>query len=207
LLTTMSTTGYIVFFVLVLYFVFKMGMKGKQQRVFAFLLAGGILALALLVFNKADFLGEKISKELSVSETLTEDDADPSRTGSIIFDLPYILSHPLFGNGMMPETRFRFHLGFFTEEQLNGFGNGFTGCIATMGIVFMLAYLLAIGWNRTLRAKWFIILMVVLLLQGEYYLNYPFFMMFPFIVFGPPLPQKAHRLKFKLVWNRKESAE
>lgn len=204
LLTTMSTTGYIVFFLFVLYFIFKIGMKGRQ-RTYAFLLAGGILILALLVFNKADFLGQKISKELTASEKLTEDDADPSRTGSIIFDLPYIASHPLFGNGMMPETRFRFHLGFFTEEQLNGFGNGFSGCIATMGILFMLAYLLAIGLNRTLRAKWFVILLVILLLQGEYYLNYPFFMLFPFLAFGPE-QEKPHRFKIKLVWNRKEAA-
>ena len=204
LLTTMSTTGYIVFFLFVLYFIFKIGMKGRQ-RTYAFLLAGGILVLALLVFNKADFLGEKINKELAASEKLTEDDADPSRSGSIIFDLPYIASHPLFGNGMMPETRFRFHLGFFTEEQLNGFGNGFSGCIATMGILFMLAYLLAIGLNRTLRAKWFVIVLVILLLQGEYYLNYPFFMLFPFLAFGP-VREKPHRLKIKLVWNRQEAA-
>lgn len=204
LITTMSTTGYIVFFLLVLYFIFKTGIKGNQ-RIYSFLLAGGILVLALLVFNKVDFLGEKISKELSVSETLTEADADPSRTGSIIFDLPYILSHPLFGNGMLPETRFRYHLGLFTEEQLSGFGNGFSGCIATMGGLFMLAYLLAIGFNRTLRAKWFLILMVVLLLQGEYFLNYPFFLMFPFLDYGLPPRERSRRFKIKLAWNREET--
>lgn len=205
LLTTMSTTGYIVFFLFVFYYIFETGMNGKRQWAFSLLLAVGLLVLAFLVFKNADFLGEKISKELTASEQLTKEDADPSRTGSIIFDLPYILSHPLFGNGVMPETRLRFHLDYFTEEQLNGFGNGFSGCIATMGILFMLAYLLSIGLNKTLRAKWFVILLVVLLLQGEYFLNYPFFMLFPFLAFGPA-QEKPHRLKFKLVWNRKDAA-
>ena len=201
LLTTMSTTGYILFFIFLLYVIFKLRIFGRS-KVYAFLLAGIVIVLGIVVFNRAEFLGEKISKELSVSETLTENDVDPSRSGSIVFDMQYILSHPLFGNGMMPETRFRYHLGLFTEEQLSGFGNGFSGSIAAMGLLFMLAYLVSIGMNRRLRTKWFVILSVILLLQGEYFLNYPFFLAFPFIHFGEMLPAKARSKKIKLVWNR-----
>lgn len=204
LLTTMSTTGYILFFVFLLYVIFKLRVFGRSKA-YAFLLAGAVIVLGIVVFNRVDFLGEKIRKELSVSETLTENDADPSRTGSIIFDLQYILSNPLFGNGMMPETRFRYHLGLYTEEQLSGFGNGFSGSIASMGLLFMLAYLISIGLNRSLRAKWFVILTVILLLQGEYFLNYPFFLAFPFIHFGERLHAKARSKKVKLVWDRTAS--
>ena len=201
LLTTMSTTGYILFFIFLLYIIFKLKIIG-QSRVYVYLLAGIVIVLGIVVFNQADFLGEKIRNELSVSETLTDNDVDPSRSGSIIFDMQYILSHPLFGNGMMPETRFRYHLGLFTEEQLSGFGNGFSGSVASMGILFMLAYLISIGRNRRLRAKWFVILAVILLLQGEYFLNYPLFLAFPFIHFGEQLPAKSGTKRIKLVWDR-----
>ena len=201
LLTTMSTTGYIVFFIFLLYVIFRLRISGRS-RIYAWLLAGTVVVAGIVFFNRADFMGSKISEELSLSETLTDNDVDPSRSGSVIFDMQYILSHPLFGNGMMPETRFRYHLGLFTEEQLSGFGNGFSGSVASMGLLFMLAYLISIGRNRRLRAKWFVILAVILLLQGEYFLNYPLFLAFPFIHFGERLPAKAGTKRIKLVWDR-----
>ncbi len=206
LLTTTSTTGYITYALLLLYFIIQWGRQQKRS-VYAWLAAGVVFAGAVFAYLNVDFLGKKIRKEFQIAEMLTEEDQiNVSRAGSFVFDLQYISSHPLFGNGLAGATRFRYHLGTFDEEDLNGFSNGFSGCIASMGLLFMIAYLLAIGLNHTLRTKWVVILLVILLLQGEYFLNYPFFLMFPFIHFGSPIPDRwQKKVKKRLVWNRKHS--
>ena len=206
LLTTMSTTGYIVFALFAIYMLVRLS-SGRFGILIAISSSVVLLFVFIYLFNNISFLGEKIEKELTITERITEEDADPSRSGSIIFDLQYIVSSPIFGNGLSNDTRFRFHLGTYDEDQLDGFGNGFSGAIASMGALFMLAYLLSIGLNRTLHAKWVIIVLVILLLQGEYYLNYPFFLMFPFIKYGPEKSLRGKMRRIKFVWNSKKSAE
>lgn len=206
LLTSMSTTGYIVYAVFVLYIVLSSGAK-KVGKIAALASTALILFAFVGLFNRIDFLGEKIEKELDITSTLTEEDADPSRSGSMLFDSQYIITHPIFGNGLAQETRFRFHTDLLMQDKLNGLGNGFSGSIASMGLLFMIAYLLSIGLNRTLREKWILIIMVILLLQGEYFLNFPLFMMFPFIIYGPEAPHKLRKRIIRLVWNAKKTIE
>ena len=200
LLTTASTTGYITFAVLLLFVILKWGAKGYAKYL-VYLIAVLLIVGSVIAFNKLEFLGQKIQRELLLTERQTDSDVNLSRSGSIIFDMQYIISHPVFGNGLSGLTRFRFHLGVYDEEDLEGFGNGFSGCIASMGLLFMLTYLISIGLNKTLGAKWMVILIVILLLQGEYYLNYPWFMMFPFIQFGKEREKKPRR-KLKIVWSK-----
>ncbi len=202
LLSTTSTTGYITYALLMMFFIFQWGLKGKH-RIFAFLAAGMIVAGTAFAFTHFDFLGQKLRKEMMATENQKDSDVNFSRMGSLIFDMQYILSHPVFGNGLAGVTRFRYHLGTYDEEDLSGFGNGFSGCIASMGLLFMLAYLVSIGANGTLRARWVVILLIILLLQGEYFLNYPFYLMFPFIQYGPHLPKKKKKYKLKLRWHKK----
>lgn len=83
-----------------------------------------------------------------------------------------------------------------------GFGNGFTGSIASMGLLFMLAFIIGIYFNLTLKRKWGVILSVILLLQGEYFLNYPLVMILPFVDFGSKTVNAKY--KFKLIWRKKE---
>lgn len=201
LLTTTSTTGYLTYTFLLLCFI----LKGSKNKLYAYLIVGVVAAASVLAFTKLDFLGEKIQKEFRATEGQKEEDINFSRFGSIIFDMQYILSKPVFGNGLANQTRFRFHLDLYDEEDLSAFGNGFTGSIASMGLLFMVAYLLAIGLNRTVNARWIVILTLILLLQGEYFLNYPFFMAFPFIHFGENREAKGrkHR-RIKLIWKSLE---
>lgn len=204
LLTTTSTTGYIAFAVLLFFFILRWNAKGKG-KIYAHVAATLLVILAVLAFFKVDFLGQKIQRELQMTERQTDADVNVSRSGSILFDIQYIVTHPVFGNGLSDNTRFRYHIGTYDKEDLEGFGNGFSGCIASMGLLFMLVYLISIGRNRTLRSKGMVILLVILLLQGEYFLNYPWFMMFPFIQFGKEAitPRKKHNA-IKLVWNKTE---
>ena len=196
LLTTTSTTGYITYALLMVFFILQWGSKSRY-RIYIYLVAGLVIVGAVFAFTNIDFLGDKLKKEMTVAEKQKESDVNFSRIGSLVFDMQYIVSHPLFGNGLSGLTRFRYHLGVYDEEDLSGFGNGFSGCIATMGVLFMLAYLISIGTNQTLRRWWIVILMIILLLQGEYFLSYPFFMMFPFIRYGPPKEVRRKRLAIK----------
>lgn len=197
LLTTTSTTGYVTYLFLLLCYI----LKGSKNKLYAFLIIGFVAAASVFAFMKLDFLGQKIQKEFRATEGQKEEDINFSRFGSIIFDMQYILSNPVFGNGLANQTRFRYHLDMYDEEDLSAFSNGFTGSIASLGLLFMIAYLLAIGLNRTLEAKWIVILTLVLLLQGEYFLSYPFFMAFPFIHFGKKdITQGKKRRRIKLAW-------
>ena len=206
LVTTLSTTGYITFFLLILYYTIRWGID-RKKRLLSYALITVFVLAGVIAFTQLDFLGRKIQKELRSTENLTEVDVSDSRSGSLMFDLPYIMSSPVFGNGLALSTRLRFHLGVYEEEDLDGFSNGFSGCIASMGLLFMLAYLIAIGLNPTLRAKWLIILFVILLLQGEYFLNYPLFMLFPFVCYGPPMSKRSKRKRLKIIWHKKASDE
>ena len=71
-----------------------------------------------------------------------------------------------------------------------------------MGLLFMLAFIIGIYFNPTLKRKWGVILSVILLLQGEYFLNYPLFMILPFVDFGSKTVNEKH--KFKFIWRKKE---
>ena len=201
LLTTLSTTGYIVLALLIVYFATKYIRRKKLAIVISFFL----LIAFVSVFTQLDFLGAKIQDQIENAETINDLTLNYSRIGSVLFDAEYIAANPLFGNGLDNSTRFRFHTSIFDNDQLSGFGNGFTGCVASMGLIFMIAYLLSIFNNPSLRSRWIVLLVVILLLQGEYFLNYPFFMLFPFVDFGSVKREKINRIKF--VWKRAESHE
>jgi len=179
LITTQSTTGILGYGILILFYLLQT-VKNK----FALSIVLGILAVFfLIIYSHVDFLGGKINKELEQTAELSAEDAAHSRTGSIIFDLQYIKAKPLFGNGFDATTRYRFHLDYFDYEDLVGFGNGFSGYLATMGFVFFMFFFYKIYKNPYLQRKIPLIIMVVLLLQGEQFLNFPAFMMLPFAHF------------------------
>ena len=139
------------------------------------------IPLAIYAYFNLEFLNDKISDELERTSEMTAQDINFSRTGSMIFDWHYIRKHPIIGNGLVMSTRYADHLGYYDADDLDAFSNGFTGNIACLGITFMLAYLATIYRNRTIYFRKIVILIVVLLLQGEYFLNYPMFMTLPFI--------------------------
>lgn len=175
LTTTFSTTCYLILGVLVLLF-FRHRVKNKIALVFISVLA---IAGFLFIMNSLDFMGDKISGQYANAVDMQEGDYASSRFGAMVMDYYYIKLHPIFGNGLLNETRFSMH------QHIDNFGtgNGFSGEIAYFGIPFMLFYLLSIYRNPTLREKWGLLLVVVLQLQGEYFMNFPMFFVLPFVVF------------------------
>lgn len=180
LLSTLSTTGYVCFGLIMLFYVME---SNVSKPIKMFLLAITV-AMAAFAFMSLDFLGEKVTEQFQNASELTADSNEHSRFGSIIIDWFYIQLHPLFGNGFSLSTRYAYHLQFYDEESLLGFGNGFTGIIGTLGIPFMLYYLYSYYRNKTLTRWLFMLVFVILALQGEQYMNYPLFLMLPFVNYG-----------------------
>ena len=195
LLTTTSTTGYIAFTILIFYYV----LKTTKNKIYAVLTGTLLLFGVIVAFTNLDFLGEKIQKEVLDAVELDDTSVSISRFGSMIADAQYIASHPLFGNGLEASTRFRFHSDFYSDEALAAFSNGFSGVIASMGALFFLVFAISILCNRTLDSRWMLLFMVILLLQGEYFLNYPFFMLFPFLDYGSE--RVGPKKKIRFIWN------
>lgn len=177
LISTFSTTGYIIFVILVFFF-----MNNRIKNKIGFYIVSAIvLAGSLYLFNNLSFMGEKIQSEYETAIAMDQFDVNFSRFGAFLFDLQYIQMHPFFGNGLLNETRFSQHIAF--ADNLNAFGNGFSGEIAYFGIPFMLIYLISVYRNPSLKQKWRLLILIVLLLQGEYFMNYPMYFIFPFVTF------------------------
>lgn len=177
LLTTFSTTGYIIFSVLLLFF-----LNDRIKNKIVLWGTGAVVFVGLFyIFNTVGFLGNKILSEYNDAVVMDQYDVNFSRFGAFMFDLQYIRMHPIFGNGLLKETRFSQHIAF--ADNLNAFGNGFSGEIAYFGIPFMLIYLISVYRNPSLKQKWRLLILIVLLLQGEYFMNYPMYFIFPFVTF------------------------
>jgi len=175
LLSTFSTTGYIAFAVIMLYYV-----AIKLRNKFARILLVPVLLMALLyAYTSLDFLGEKIDKQI---ERATSGNVTVDRLGSAILDWHYIKKNPITGNGLADITRYEDHLMY--KELIGGFSNGFTDVVAKFGIIFIIVYFVLIYKNLPFRPmdKLFFCCMIVLLLQGEYFMDYPLFAALPFIV-------------------------
>ena len=177
LVSTFSTTGYILFAVLMLVFFIEKKINPLILSVVIAILAIG----AWWAFNSIEFLGEKIRTEYEYAMEMDEDEIYFSRMGSLVFDMQYIKMHPVFGNGLIDETRYVNHISY--AENLHGFGNGFSGEIAYFGIPFMLFFLFMVYRNPTLERKWLLLFCIVILLQGEYFMNYPLYFVFPVVGF------------------------
>ena len=179
LVSTFSTTGFIIMSVTMIVF---LNDRIKNKVIFAFLATLAIAGI-IYAFNSLDFLGDKIQNEYENAIKMDQYDVSFNRMGALMFDLNYIKMHPMFGNGLLNETRFSQHISF--AENLMAFGNGFSGEIAYFGIPFMLIFLFSIYKNPTLSKKkrWPLLVLFILQLQGEYFMNYPLFLVFPFVYF------------------------
>jgi len=173
-LTTMSTTGFIVMCVIInIYFYQNFGIA----RIV-------IMPLSLLIvyfaYNNLDFMQEKIVNQYEESHELGKGDISNTRFGSWKMDLQYIKSMPLTGNGLDSKTRFRFH-PWITKDI--GHGNGMSNMLVCWGIPFFLFWLFSVykslkTISRSVFTSVSLLIIILLLLQGEQFLNYPLFLLF-----------------------------
>ena len=139
------------------------------------------------IFTKADFLSNKIQHQYETSLELgIGEEFKPDRFGQVMFDIYYIKKHPIIGNGLSTKTRFADHQDLVLDSENSGIlnsGNGFSGFIGSMGLLSIIVYFIVLFriLPFTKPDKVFFIISIILLLQGEYFLNYPFLLAIPFI--------------------------
>jgi hypothetical protein len=184
LLTTKSTVGYIAYAVVLCLEVMARERPGGRAKLFGYLGAGFVLAFFCALAANLEFIAPKIENSIMVVTAQTEGwQAD--RIGSVLFDLDYIAARPLTGWGMRNETRLALNPEL-TEDEANGRGNGMSNFAATFGVVALVVWLVSSYKTLLLlspQRKMLValgLLVLVISLNGECFLNYPLFLMFFF---------------------------
>ena len=176
LLTTFSTSGYLVLFgVIIATLIFEVGKK------YHVLIIPVLLIMSLILYNvfvSVDFLGQKIEHQYSNIYERSPNEFSPDRFGALYFDLHYIEKNPITGNGLHSSTRYADHPWLIGQNL--GHGNGFSNFIASMGILSIIFYIYFL-LKFNLYHPWIFLLGVLALLQGEQLMNYPLFLSLPFI--------------------------
>lgn len=198
LISTQSTTGYIVGFAIALLYFMQ-----QQNYIFSVIFLSALLSLGIFIYQKTDFLKGKIESQLQNASEQNIGEFSNSRFGSIIFDWHYIKKHPIIGNGFDIKTRYEDHQYMFigAKGDVIGSGNGFSNYLAAMGIFFIIAYFYFLYKAIALYGRWFsfFILFVVLLnLQGEQWFNYPLYLGLPFIIYFKKQINKSQIPKYPI---------
>jgi hypothetical protein len=177
LITTQSTTGYIVFFFIGCYFLIVF----VKDRTVPIIILPVLLVIAILVYSNAGFLQDKLEHQSETTLTLEEGEFSNNRFGSFIFDMNYIKKHPLVGNGFSETTRYADNPELIRVIQMGGDignGNGLSNYMASLGIPFMVCYLfLTFTALLTIDQKAAVLVTLVILLSliSEQWLAYPIF--------------------------------
>jgi hypothetical protein len=175
LLTTMSTTGYILAFIVFL----SSNLLKKKLKIKYVVLSILLIIVSLYVFNNTAFLGDKFENQTATAIS-SDGEFNSTRLGSLLFDWYYIKKHPLIGNGIHEKTKYADHPWLQDTEYEIGNGNGFSQFVSSYGVVFVLlfCYLLFKKINLTYNHKIFSFVFVfifLLNLNGEPLMTYPFY--------------------------------
>lgn len=174
LLTTLSTTGFLVLALILLIYIVQNYKFGK------FILIPVIAVGGYFAYNNLEILGEKLEDQYNEAAEMDKSDVSNTRFGALNMDLQYIEDKPFTGNGLDKRTRYRFHP--WVDDGI-GHGNGMSNFIVYWGIPFFLFWLICvfrfayISTASVSTAVWFTVIMI-LILQGEQFLNYPLFLLF-----------------------------
>lgn len=188
LLTTFSTTGYVVLFLIALYKI----LAGRSSGALKVPLLLTVLTVAAFTYVEADFLGQKIAEQ--VANTATQEDFTPDRFGALLFDLHYIEKSPWIGNGFHESTRFADHPWLHGEPL--GHGNGlsnFTACLGFIGLAVYFGGLATCGLVRSSLDRSALAVLVAVLAFGEQFLLFPLFLGLPFLTAAAPAPPRRRR--------------
>lgn len=194
-LTTLSTTGYIVYTLQLLlhYNWTATTRKVMINRIFKFSIIFTLVILgSYYAYNKLPFLKAKIQFQ-SQRVDMRQGQWYAQRLGSIVFDWDYIKRRPLTGWGIHVKTRYFLNPGMASS---GGMGNGFSDFTAKFGVIGMLTWLAAvfIGFRRMSKMKIlpgiFVCILLILELQGECFLGYSLFLGLAFLTPSAPNARK-----------------
>lgn len=179
LLTTVSTTGFIAFgIILVMFSIHNYGLANIVVLPVFLIIIG-------IAYFKLDFLKDKVESQFQDAVEMSDRDISAARMGALKMDIQYMKSQPFTGNGFHIRTRYRLH-PWITEDPLQG--NGMSNIMAVWGIPFFVIWLICLSvfaWKTSLSTvtTGATVFIIVLILQGEQYINYPLFLSFFYMPF------------------------
>jgi hypothetical protein len=139
ILTTLSTTTYLALFFVVLGYLKNYII---QRPVISLLLLLSIVGISFVLYNKLDFLNEKINQQLVEKDSKTP---GASRFSSLGADLRLLSEHPLIGTGRSVEMRFGKDF-YNVDARMKHRNNGIGVLLSTYGILFFF-FFLYLNWR------------------------------------------------------------
>lgn len=176
LLSTKSTAAYLtlaVFISLILLSSEKISILSKIMMISSF-----VLVMIFYVWN-LDFIGEKLLVQFEQAKDIQKGDVSWDRMGAMRVDMYNIARHPLIGNGFSEVSKYG-----ILAEYMQGAGNGLSSATNMLGIPCILLYFIGIFYNFhgfKKAHRYVLIVIVVMLLFNEAFLNYPLFWSMLFI--------------------------
>lgn len=174
LLSSQSTTGYLVYSILIF------AHFASNYNILKFIIGPIIIITFSYIYSNTMFLKEKIDSQFEDAVIQEKNELSNTRMGSLIMDWQYINSSPIIGNSLHEKNRWRFHP--WIKEDI-GNGNGMSNFIVWWGIPFFLFWLYRFYHLVKLRTgtifiSSILLCMILALMQGEQFLNFPIFMLF-----------------------------
>ena len=147
LITTLSTTGFIAFSILMITLLL---LSGKFKLPFKFFLTALCVGVFFIFYINTTFLEEKITTEYASRQDAIYDKGGDSRIASAILDLNEVTEKPeyfIFGKGSDKRTR----IGTRDKEVLRN--NGFTALLVQRGVLFLFLYIFGIYYTFYMLCK------------------------------------------------------
>ena len=190
LLTTMSTAGYALLPLCLLFHVRDLPLTRKQVPI----LLGFALLVAIfsVVAYRLDFVGGEMKEHLD-EIAYRETGWETQRFGSFVYNLEYIKQRPFFGWGLNYNTRFMDSSGVAPKVTANGLAD----FAAVFGLVGLLTALTAIWWgmHQFVGRKWMLsilfLLFVVMELNGDRLLQFSTYLG---LMFLEPMPKNRYSI-------------
>jgi O-antigen ligase len=201
LLSTFSTTGYVA---LPVAFLLNFDWKGANRErntsvaLGIFIIAPLIVLSSLYAFSELDILGVKIREQITAVQR-HEPGYHINRIGTLVYDWNYVSKRPFTGWGLNNKTRY----ALTPWAADDAFGNGMADFIVKFGLIGFGIFLLGIarGANHISgKSRGYVlgfVASILILLQGEPFLNFPFFLGLMFM--GHASVRGQRKLKVRLV--------
>lgn len=190
LLTTMSTAGYVLLPLCLLFHVRDLSLTRRQlPKLLGFAL---VVAIFCVIAYQLHFVGGKIKKHFD-SIAYREPGWEKARFGSLVYDLEYIRKRPFFGWGPNHKTRHMLSSGVGIFGQGNGLSDftvkfGLVGLVTVLTCVWIGAYQLT---KRNWKISTLFVIFVVMTLNGEWLLNFSVYLG---LMFLERMPKNRHSI-------------
>ena len=194
LLTTLSTTNYIAFFIFILIYLIFI-----QKKINSLIFVLPLAAIFITLFFEISFLQDKINSQVNNINEYYYSGKIGNRFVSAAVDIQYFLKYPIWGKGRS-EISNKLHSRF--EDYRT---NGLATYLADFGLIFFLFYFfcmyLSISrfcsiYNLSKYLSFALLFILLLIGFSEEYYNFPFF--YALTMFHLAIPSQLIRyLKFK----------